>query len=105
MLLLFQAVGADPAMTAIGVTSVVSIGLLITVIGAAVYFGKHQGKTETHLQQIISKLDKLEMVPERIGVMEERTKGIENRLSLMEGHMLNLEGDVNNLWASYRTDA
>jgi hypothetical protein len=72
-------------------TSAVSIGLVVTIVGATAYLSRVLTRTEEQLKSINEKLSSLADIP--------------RRLAIVENHIGNLEGDINNLWAAYREDS
>lgn len=68
--------------------SAISIGLMISILAAAVYLSRSLTRTEEQLKQINEKLTDLGKLPARMVI-------VENQLQ-------NLETDVNNLWEAFR---
>lgn len=75
--------------------SAVSIGLMITIIGAVAWLSRALTRGEEQMKAINEKLAALVSLPERMALIERDVGDVKD-------HIRTLEGDVNNLWTAVR---
>lgn len=77
--------------------SAISVGLMVTIIGAVAWLSRVLTRSEEQLKGINEKLVELKQIPERMTKME-------GEVSHIKRHVESLEEDVNNLWTEWRED-
>jgi len=77
--------------------SAVSIGLMVTIIGAVAWLSRALTRGEEQMKAINEKLAALVSLPERMAL-------IERDVGEVRDHIRTLEGDVNNLWSAVRRE-
>ena len=75
--------------------SAISVGLMITIIGAVAWLSRVLTRSEMELKGINEKLMELRTLPERMALLEREVGHVKD-------HMVTMEGDINNLWTSVR---
>lgn len=84
-------VQVDPVTT----QSAISVGLMITIIGAVAWLSRVLTRSEMELRSINEKLGELKTLPGRMSLLEQEVGHVRD-------HVTTLEADVNNLWTAVR---
>ena len=77
--------------------SAISVGLMVTIIGAVAWLSRALTRSEEQLKGINEKLVILSSLPERMALLEREVGHVKD-------HVATLEGDINNLWTAWRQE-
>ena len=81
----------DPVST----QSAISVGLMITIIGAVAWLSRVLTRNEEQMKGINEKLALLITLPQEVALLK-------GEVSHVKEHFETMEGDINNLWAAVR---
>lgn len=81
----------DPVST----QSAISVGLMITIIGAVAWLSRVLTRNEEQMKGINEKLALLISLPQEVALLK-------GEVGHVKDHVATLEGDVNNLWTAVR---
>lgn len=90
-----QQAAAAQAAEPVGAQSAITIGLMITIMGATAWLTRALTKGEQEMKRLNEQLLEVR------GAITE-LKAIPERITRVEDHVQNLEIDLNNLWAEWR---
>ena len=98
-------------MDPLNTNSAISIGLMVTIIGAVIWLSKLAvgltkvlTRSEEQLRAVNEKLADLKTIPERMALLEQKVGHVDNKVDHVAKHVETVETDVNNLWAAVRQE-